>query len=64
MWHSYIQDASLIVFMIDGGNFDKKGDVEVAIQEMLSNEHIGEKIILFLINKNVHIWLSLGHRKI
>lgn len=41
--------------MIDGGNFDKKGDVEVAIQEMLSNEHIGEKTILFLINKNVHI---------
>jgi GTPase SAR1 family protein len=26
VWHSYISDASLVVFMIDGANHDKKAE--------------------------------------
>lgn len=53
VWHSYIPDSDLIIFMIDGSDFDKREDVKAALQEMLSNEKINEKVILFLVNKNV-----------
>lgn len=53
MWHSYIPDANLIVFMIDGSDMSKLEDTEEAIMEMLSDPSIKGKSILFLINKNV-----------
>lgn len=53
VWHSYIGDADLIVFMIDGADLGKREDVESALKGVMANDRIGSKTLLFLINKNV-----------
>lgn len=53
VWHSYIPEAHLVVFMIDGSDLSKLPDTEDAINEMLADESIDKKPVLFLVNKNV-----------
>ena len=53
VWHSYIPDAHLIVFMIDGAALLKIQDTEESLKEMISDQSIEQKTVLFLINKNV-----------
>lgn len=58
VWHSYIPDADLVIFMIDGSDFSKNEDVSASIKESMSNESISGKVFLFLVNKNVVVDLK------
>lgn len=53
VWHSYIPDADLIIFMIDGADFGKSEDVVDALREMTSDEHLVGKTVVCFVNKSV-----------
>lgn len=54
VWHSYLEEADLIVFMIDGADSSKYDDAAQSIRGLIENEpKLHGKTLLFLVNKSV-----------
>lgn len=64
VWHSYIEEADLVVFMIDGADQNKYSDSAEAIRGLIQNEpKLNGRTLLFLVNKSVLCPLiSIGQR--
>lgn len=53
VWHSYYEEANMIIFMLDGSAADKLQDTKEALEGALEDQNLKGKLCYFLINKNV-----------
>jgi small GTP-binding protein len=53
VWHSYLEEADALVFMVDGSAEERLEEARQAVRTLLADERVAGKAVQFYVNKGV-----------